>query len=42
MSAKKAKVKATGYDIGCRVVMALAAISVPIAAYFADLIYYVI
>lgn len=41
MSAKKAKVKATGYDIGCRVVMALAAISIPIVAYFADLLYFV-
>jgi len=42
MSAKKTKKKASGYDIGCRVVMALAAIGVPIAAYFAELIYYVI
>lgn len=43
MSAKKAKekVKVTGYDIGCRIVMALAAISVPIVAYFANLIYVV-
>lgn len=42
MSAKKAKKKITGYDIGYRVVMALAAICVPIAAYFSNLIYYVV
>lgn len=42
MSAKKAKKKITGYDIGYRVVMALAAICVPIAAYFANMIYYVV
>lgn len=38
----KSKKKLSGYDIGCRVIMAAGAFSVPFAAYFADLIYYVL